>query len=55
MKLATLKAEHKDGILVVVSRDLRRAVNATAVAPTLLAALESWTRCEPKLRSLLFV
>jgi len=52
MKLATLKAEHKDGNLIVVSRDLRRAVKATSVAPTLLAALESWNRCEPKLRSL---
>ncbi|MBT0960112.1 fumarylacetoacetate hydrolase family protein [Denitromonas iodatirespirans] len=52
MKLATLKAEHKDGILVVVSRDLRRAVKATSIAPNLLAALECWTQCEPALAAL---
>lgn len=49
MKLATLKSEHKDGLLVVVSRDLRHAVKATSIAPNLLTALESWSRCEPAL------
>jgi fumarylacetoacetate (FAA) hydrolase len=52
MKLATLKNGHRDGRLVVVSRDLRRTVDAQAVAPTLLAALEDWARCEPVLRAL---
>jgi fumarylacetoacetate (FAA) hydrolase len=52
MKLATLKAEQKDGVLVVVSRDLRRAVKATSIAPTLLTALERWTKCELALRAL---
>ncbi|HET6827342.1 MAG TPA: fumarylacetoacetate hydrolase family protein [Ramlibacter sp.] len=52
MKLATLKNGQKDGRLVLVSRDLRRAADAQAIAPTLLAALEDWTRCEPLLREL---
>lgn len=52
MKLATLKTEHKDGMLVVVSRDLRHAVKATSIAPNLLTALESWSRCEPALAAL---
>lgn len=44
MKLASLKApERRDGTLVVVSRDLTRCTPATAVAPTLQAALEDWT------------
>jgi fumarylacetoacetate (FAA) hydrolase len=52
MKLATLKNSLKDGRLVVVSRDLGRAVYAQPIAPTLLAALEDWTRCEPALHTL---
>lgn len=52
MKLATLKNGRKDGRLVVVSRDLRRAADAQAIAPTLLAALEDWTRCESPLSEL---
>lgn len=52
MKLATLNNGHKDGRLVVVSRDLRRAADAAAIAPTLLAALEDWNRCETPLRAL---
>lgn len=52
MKLATLKSEHKDGMLVVVSRDLRHAVKATSIAPNLLTALESWSRCEPALAAM---
>jgi len=52
MKLATLKNASKDGRLVVVSRDLRRAVDATAVAPSLLAAIETWAASAPKLQAL---
>ena len=52
MKLATLKNGSRDGRLVVVSRDLARAAPANAIAPTLLAALEDWERCEPALRAL---
>jgi len=52
MKLATLRDGSSDGVLVVVSTDLRRAVKATGIADTLLAALESWDRSEPRLRDL---
>lgn len=52
MKLATLRDGTPDGRLLVVSRDLRRAVKATHVAKSLLAALESWDSAEPHLRDL---
>lgn len=41
MKFATLKADGRDGRLVLVSRDLTSAVEADA-APTLQAALDRW-------------
>ncbi len=50
MKLATLRNGERDGRLVVVSRDLGRYVEAGDIAPTLLRALEDWTRCEPLLQ-----
>ena len=52
MKLATLKGAHRDGRLVVVSRDLTRAVEASAVASTLLDALQRWNEMAPRLRDL---
>jgi fumarylacetoacetate (FAA) hydrolase len=52
MKLATLKSPSRDGRLVVVSRDLQQAVDATSVAPHLQAALESWATAEPALQAL---
>jgi fumarylacetoacetate (FAA) hydrolase len=52
MKLGTLKDASRDGKLIVVSRDLSRAIAASAIAPTLLAAIENWSSCEPKLRAL---
>ena len=52
MKLATLRDGTPDGRLVVVSRDLRRAIGATNVAKSLLAALESWEKTELRLREL---
>jgi len=51
MKLASLKAG-RDGRLVVVSRDLTRAADAAAVAPTLQAALDDWAAAEPRLREI---
>ena len=51
MKLASLKSG-RDGQLVVVSRDLSRAVSAAAVAPTLQAALDDWRRCRGELEAL---
>ena len=51
MKLASLKAG-RDGRLVVVSRDLARCTPAEGIAPTLQAALESWSEAAPRLRRL---
>jgi fumarylacetoacetate (FAA) hydrolase len=48
MKLASLKGG-RDGRLVVVSRDLTRAVTANHIAPTLQAALDDWTDVATKL------
>ncbi|WP_119153544.1 fumarylacetoacetate hydrolase family protein [Caldimonas tepidiphila] len=52
MKLATLKNGTPDGRLVLVSRDLERAVDASAIAPTLLQALERWAQAAPALQAL---
>ena len=52
MKLGTLKEGGRDGTLVVVSRDLSRAVKATAVAPTLQAVLDDWAVTEAPLQGL---
>jgi len=53
MKLASIKRDgYPDGCLVVVSRDLQRAVDATAIAPNLREAIETWSRCEGPLRDL---
>ena len=51
MKLASLRGG-RDGRLVVVSRDLRRMLPATPVAPTLQAALDQWETCLPALQAL---
>ncbi|MGD9545553.1 MAG: fumarylacetoacetate hydrolase family protein [Methylocystis sp.] len=51
MKLASLKSR-RDGALILVSRDLTRAVAAGFVAPTLQAAIEDWEAVAPELRSL---
>jgi fumarylacetoacetate (FAA) hydrolase len=51
MKLASLN-QGRDGLLVVVSRDLTRAVKAPAIAATLQAALDHWADCKPKLEAL---
>lgn len=50
MKLASLKEGGRDGTLVVVSRDLKRAVKVPDVARTLQYALENWHRVEGDLR-----
>jgi fumarylacetoacetate (FAA) hydrolase len=52
MKLATLKNGSRDGQLVVVARDLSRAVKAGALAPTLQQALERWSEVAPALTRL---
>ena len=51
MKLASLKGG-RDGRLVVVSRDLSRAADASAVATTLRDALDDWAAAEPRLQEI---
>ncbi|MDH4566590.1 fumarylacetoacetate hydrolase family protein [Pseudomonas sp. BN414] len=50
MKLATLADGSRDGRLLLVSRDLTRAVDATDIAPTLQAAVDHWWSLEADLR-----
>ncbi|XQA63401.1 fumarylacetoacetate hydrolase family protein [Xanthomonas sacchari] len=52
MKLGSLKEGGRDGTLIVVSRDLTRAVRATGIAPTLQRALEDWSNLAPRLNAL---
>jgi len=52
MKLASLKAGGRDGSLIVVSRDLSRAVGAEPIAATLQQALDDWQRAAPRLNAL---
>ncbi|MET0293343.1 MAG: fumarylacetoacetate hydrolase family protein [Steroidobacteraceae bacterium] len=52
MKFATFRDGSPDGCLLVVSRDLSRAVRADRIARSLREALESWQTCEPALRVL---
>ncbi|HET9616509.1 MAG TPA: fumarylacetoacetate hydrolase family protein, partial [Pseudolabrys sp.] len=48
MKLASLK-DGRDGRLVVVSKDLTRCADASAVARTMQAALDNWDAAAPRL------
>ena len=50
MKLASLK-HGRDGRLVIVSRDLTRAVHADDIAATLQQALDDWTAIAPALQA----
>lgn len=52
MKLGSLKEGGRDGSLIVVSRDLRRAVRADSIAATLQQALDDWQHCAPRLNAL---
>src|SRR5438093_3918917 len=51
MKLASLK-HGRDGRLIVVSRDLARAADASHVVPTLQAALDDWGAAAPRLQEI---
>jgi fumarylacetoacetate (FAA) hydrolase len=51
MKLASLK-HGRDGRLVVASRDLARAADASDIAATMQEALEDWANAEPRLAEL---
>ncbi|HZF15941.1 MAG TPA: fumarylacetoacetate hydrolase family protein [Steroidobacteraceae bacterium] len=52
MKLATFNDGSRDGRLLVASRDLARAVEATSIAPSLIAAVEHWPQVFAKLAQL---
>lgn len=49
MKLATLANDSRDGVLVVVSKDLTQCTAVGHIAPTLQAALDNWDVCGPRL------
>ena len=49
MKLASLRNGTRDGQLLVVSRDLTRAVPVPHIVPNLQAALDDWRRIAPRL------
>ncbi|PHS15715.1 MAG: 2-keto-4-pentenoate hydratase [Kangiella sp.] len=49
MKLATLKNGSRDGELVIVSRDLSKAVRVNNIANTLQQALDDWATIAPQL------
>src|SRR5260370_12423809 len=51
MKLASLK-HGRGGQLLVVSRDLTRAADASHVVPTLQAALDDWDAAAPRLEEI---
>jgi fumarylacetoacetate (FAA) hydrolase len=52
MKLATLRDGTVFGKLLVVDRALTSAVDASSIAPNLMAAVESWQASAPRLRAL---
>lgn len=49
MKLATVKNGTRDGMLVVVSKDLTQATAVGHIAPTLQSALDNWGEVAPRL------
>ncbi len=48
MKLASLRIG-RDGVLIVVDRDLKTAIEVPDIAPTLQAALDDWRNTAPRL------
>ena len=50
MKLASLKTGGRDGTLIVVSRDLKRAVAVLDIAPTMQSLLDDWEETAPLLQ-----
>ena len=51
MKLASYK-NGRDGLLMVVSKDLTKCVEAGSIAKTMQDALDNWQECAPKLKEL---
>lgn len=52
MKLATIKNKSLDGQLVVVSKDLSCYLDASHIAPNLMAAMDNWNAVFPALEAL---
>jgi fumarylacetoacetate (FAA) hydrolase len=52
MKLASLRTECRDGALLVVSRDLTRALAVPEIASHLQAALDGWAETAPRLQAI---
>ena len=52
MKLATYQNQTRDGQLMIVSRDLSRAVAVPQIAANLQMALDNWAQAEPKLQEI---
>jgi len=52
MKLASLKGPTRDGTLVVVTRDLKRAAKVDEIPATMQYAIENWDTVAPRLREL---
>ncbi len=51
MKFATYKNAQRDGELMLVSRDLTRAVSAAPVAQTLQQFIDNWDALEAQMQS----
>ncbi len=49
MKLGSLKEGGRDGTLIVVSKDLTKAVRVPDIAPIMQRALDDWSNCAPRL------
>jgi len=49
MKLASLENGSRDGVLVVVSKDLTQCSTVGHIAPTMQAALDNWANVAPRL------
>lgn len=51
MKLATINNNTRDGKLVVVNKELTKAVAVSQIAPTMQFALDNWAKVEKDLKS----
>lgn len=51
MKLASIDNKTRDGQLVVVNKDLTKAVIVSDIAKTMQAAIDNWAVIEPKLKA----
>lgn len=52
MKLGTIKSSSRDGELVLVSKDNKKMVSASSIAPDLRTAVENWSQVKPQLENL---